>query len=838
MSPRPGATRSGRALLWLSVAALLALTLALHREVLFSGSIYHMDDAADGYYPARVAFRRALQEGAVPTWEPGAFAGWPLLADPYYGWFYPLNFVFYLGRRAGEPDTGPAAGIPAGLGLSVALHTLLGGIGMLLLLRRRLLPPGDPHEQEAPQHHDAARAAAWAALLGAIGFTLSSFLVVRARHIIFVQLCALCPWLLYGIESFLAERRRRYLVLCALTTALIFLCGAHSLLHFAVLVLLPYIVARLARDLVEGQGAVPGAFLRRSLLPLLAAAGAGVLTAAIALWPTLATMPLTSRALQTDRSFAASYAWPDWRYLQTLLVPDIYGVGEQRGAPWFSRWNHWEMAGYYQGAVLTLLAPLGGLLALSRRSVGRPERLALLGVGLLAVLTALGDAGPTHPLLFRFFPLYGALRCPARALFMLTLVVPILGAHGALWLLARPATPRRGPAVALALLLLGVLGGAAVLLWQRAARLPLSTQVAQQAAAHLVLVLALALPVVALRRLGAVPASAALCLLALLSAAEQLRIDRGYVQPKPADFAPGTERFGAVEWLARAERGEGRVAHDPGGPFRLYNIGSTVGFESADGYDSVQLWRYTSFLYILNHGRPYPHQKQKDDFAAAGIQRFDSPLVDLLGVRWLIAPAAPSARWRPRFAPDPQKPPAARYEPAWDPRLQVFENPAALPRAFVVYGARHLPTLALEMQALAEPGFDPRRQVLLGAPTGPAAPSPPLPALATRALTPARVLTRERHRLVVAAEAEADGVLVLSEVFHPGWSATVDGAPQPLLPADLALRGLPLRKGSHRIELRFHFAPLQRGAQASLLGLAAMALLLLIRTRSRPDTSR
>ena len=27
--------------------------------MLFSGSIYHMDDAADGYYPARVAFRRA-----------------------------------------------------------------------------------------------------------------------------------------------------------------------------------------------------------------------------------------------------------------------------------------------------------------------------------------------------------------------------------------------------------------------------------------------------------------------------------------------------------------------------------------------------------------------------------------------------------------------------------------------------------------------------------------------------------------------------------------------------------------------------------------------------------
>ena len=32
----------------------------LHREVLLGGMVYHMDDAADGYYPSHVAALRAL----------------------------------------------------------------------------------------------------------------------------------------------------------------------------------------------------------------------------------------------------------------------------------------------------------------------------------------------------------------------------------------------------------------------------------------------------------------------------------------------------------------------------------------------------------------------------------------------------------------------------------------------------------------------------------------------------------------------------------------------------------------------------------------------------------
>src|SRR3954462_7656457 len=80
-------------LLACAVAGLLAVGW-LHHEVLFGGMVYHMDDAADGYYPSHVAILRAYATGSLPTWERGAWSGWPLVADPYYGAFYPPTVLF------------------------------------------------------------------------------------------------------------------------------------------------------------------------------------------------------------------------------------------------------------------------------------------------------------------------------------------------------------------------------------------------------------------------------------------------------------------------------------------------------------------------------------------------------------------------------------------------------------------------------------------------------------------------------------------------------------------------------------------------------------------------
>lgn len=829
-----------------SVLMLTICTCVLHREVLFGGAIYHMDDAADNYYPARVAFRRALSEGTLPSWEPTTMSGWPLLADPYYGYFYPPNVLFYLGQRSGEPASGMAAGVPAGLGLSAALHMWIGGLGMLWLLRRRI---------------------SWsAALFGALAFALSSFQVVRIRHIIFVQAVAWLPWLLWSIEHFLQTRQRKSLAAAALCSGLLLLAGAHSLLHFLLFPVIVYAVGRLLTFAWQKPSRDRLRYLLIQTGSLALAAIVGALFGAIALFPTLMQMPLTGRALGTDYDFASTYAWPVWKYWQTLVMPDLFGRGEWRGEPWVGKWNHWEIAGYYQGVASLLLAVPGALLGVWRWKVGsdfpssEPERASdrlvglerplLLLLSIASLLIALGDGGPLHKLLFRYFPLYAALRCPSRSLSILVITVPILGSFGAELLLSGPRkqTLRRlllGGLVALLVIVGGWLYRGQLV--KLATVAPLAKQLALQAKAHATVPVTFVCALLLLRLFGRLTGAIPLVLLSLLTIADQLPIDRGYLHPQPVDYAYGTERFASVNWLLEQQSPSVKLSNspplydrfvsDPRGPFRLLAVGETIGRPSASGYGSIQLWRYSHLLYILNHGTVYPHQRLKEDLAAAMLWRLDSPLVDMLNVRYLIGTTSPGPRWVQRFRPELGSKPSARFEAYWDAQLAVFENTQVMPRAFVAYQAKLAKTQADEASLVARPDFDPHREIILGQPSKSSA-STQAPTVENqgRAHSAAQIVEYQRHHIELSAEALAPGVLVLADAYHPDWIVRVDGQEQPLYPVNLALRGVALSPGSHRIELHYRDRGLRVGALLSLLGLLGWLGLLYFGVRKDRET--
>jgi hypothetical protein len=850
--------RSGFCGLALALLLISGLVAALHHEVLFGGAVYHMDDAADGYYPGRVAHRRALSEGAWPSWEPNAFLGWPLTADPYYGYFYPLNAVFFLGKRAAEPDAGLASGVPAGLGGSAALHAVLAGGAMFVYLRRR--------------RRDGQPLSVGAALFGAISYALSSFFVVRIRHIIFVQVLAWLPLVLWALDGYLdgvdARSRRRSLALCGLLLGVMLLTGAHSILHFIALLLAVYGLVQLGSVLADSAPARRVSTALRLGGPLLLAVVAGLMLAGLALAPTLSAMPSTTRSLGTDYRFASSYAWPSLQYLQFLLVPDVLGTGETRQQDWFAPWNHWELAGYYQGIVAALLALPGAFLR--RRGQSRradPERLALLACLLAGILIALGDNGPLHPLLFRYFPLYGALRCPSRGLILYVIAAPILAAHAVDALFGeaeqtgshvkRPldeARARRRWLFGLSLCALLVMAGLALALHdsRQAASVPAKLKWLLRSRAHVSVVLSILLSLSLVRGLLGVRGPVLLGLVAALTAGDQLTVNRGYVLPQPADYPYGMERFSAVEWLLQkqaqpAPPGEVvpyRFAPDPRGPFRLLSVGQTLGMASASGYSSVQIWRYAQLLYILRHGRPYPHRRQVDDLAVAGIWNASSPIVDMLNIRYFLAGSAPSEKWQLVYSRPAGVPPHARFEPYWDAQLRVFENRQVMPRAFVAYQAQPAQDEVDEARRVAQPDFDPHRFIVLGpvpatmrnsVPTWPAPPPPVLPPPSSPGLPvqAAQVVEYSRHRVVIEADAQQAGVLVLSDAYFPGWSATVDGVPQAIYPVNLALRGVPLSAGRHRIEFRYDQGPLRRGGLLSGLGLLLLAGLWLLPGRRR-----
>ena len=62
------------------------------------------------------------------------------------------------------------------------------------------------------------------------------------------------------------------------------------------------------------------------------------------------------------------------------------------------------------------------------------------------------------------------------------------------------------------------------------------------------------------------------------------------------------------------------------------------------------------------------------------------------------------------------------------------------------------------------------------------------------------------ERSVISIDSTANGFLVISDSWYPGWVASVDGNEVPIYKADYAFRAIPVPQGSHKVE--FHYEPI------------------------------
>jgi len=88
----------------------------------------------------------------------------------------------------------------------------------------------------------------------------------------------------------------------------------------------------------------------------------------------------------------------------------------------------------------------------------------------------------------------------------------------------------------------------------------------------------------------------------------------------------------------------------------------------------------------------------------------------------------------------------------------------------------------------------------------------------------------EVNRVSLRVKTPVNAILVLSDVYYPGWRATMDGAPTPILRADYVFRGVWLPPGDHDVEMVFSPRTWRVGLVVSLVtwvGLGAWACLTL-----------
>ena len=165
----------------------------------------------------------------------------------------------------------------------------------------------------------------------------------------------------------------------------------------------------------------------------------------------------------------------------------------------------------------------------------------------------------------------------------------------------------------------------------------------------------------------------------------------------------------------------------------------------------------------------------------------------------------------------------------------VLRNLRALPRAWLVAeavavdGEEALRRIRGEGEA-----FDPRRTALLEVR---ADELPALPGGVTEAAM-ARIVEYESNRLVIETDAATSTVLVVSEIFYPGWEATVDGRPVRIDPADYLLRGVALPAGQHRVEMRYAAPAARGGVIISAFTLLLLAALLVYTRRAKAMTEK
>jgi hypothetical protein len=291
-----------------------------------------------------------------------------------------------------------------------------------------------------------------------------------------------------------------------------------------------------------------------------------------------------------------------------------------------------------------------------------------------------------------------------------------------------------------------------------------------------------------------------------------------------AGWRPYAEaQFDAYLRLATMADG-GRIwAFTPGlGRYSLYpKLPTLTRVRSIDDYEPLALRRQHEYFGFFAEGGLRPAQGSENELVRSLAARPGVPpaatrrrMLDLVGLRFLVT--LPPTQRRPDVAAF-LRDSGLVLRPSLPDEPVVYENPHALPRAFVTYRATQAPPADELLPILARASFDPLVESFVEG-----------PGLAFADGAPARgsvaTIVRDDPNVVeVDATLAAPGLVVLADTYYPGWTATVDGAAAPILATNHLVRGVPAPAGAHRIRFAYRPRSLALGAALSLLTALALA---------------
>jgi hypothetical protein len=778
----------------LAGAAILGLAAVVFAGPLFAGRVLFERDIHANFWGQSAAFARAVRGGAWPFWNPWMGFGQPMWANPGAQVLYPFTWL-NLVVRPEDYYTLYAFG-----------HLALAGLGMLALGR-------------------ALRIGWGGALAGAAVYMLCGPLLSSVNLWQHFAGAAWMPLVVAAAVRALERPAAGRVLAWSLVQSLQVLSGSADLVALTALPQAGVFVHRIAL----GERA-----LRASRLFATAAAATFTVGLTAAQWlPAVYLLRSSMRAQQSEES-RTQWSLPPVLAAQAfvpLFPQDLPLRNDLRRRLYDSREP--LLASLYLGLPALALALAAG------SSTRRRLTLAGAALVLLSLWLALGRNGFAWFWVVSAFPPLALFRYPVKALLLGALGFALLCALGfEAWKAARlsgAAAARLGGAVAVA-------AGSALFAaaWLRADGLsylspspeaPLDLAAAGSALTTVVWSGCLALVSAGLAVLcglrGGGPRCAAavagLAVLDLLAAHHGLNklVPAAVVRATPEAVnvlrADGAQRVYAFDYLVRPAGSPPLLdAVDPAlarMPASLRHLALAQQYPT-----SAPRWGFRGSLEGDVVGLDSPERRGLRLLSIA-LQRDPAGLLRLLQTSAVTHVVARHSQGLEMLEPLSvvQTPSAGE--------VRVLRVPGSLPRAFVATRARAADGLEA-YQALLDPAFEPRSTVLL----------PSVDAHAAAGVAAAwRVEIRDERadRLAASVTTDAPGLLVVTEGFDAGWSASVDGRPAPVLRANVVFRGVAVPAGTHDVRLSYRPPGLPGGLAVTALSLAG-AIGLLARARRRP----
>lgn len=826
-----------------SILLLSAGAIALCWRVVFLGEVLSGPDLVNYFIPTAAFGREWLREGALPLWNSLTFCGWPLVGDAQMRWLFPPNLLLLALK--------PAIAFSV---LSI-LYVAAAAFGMWCYLRF------------------AAGVSSGSALCGAATFGFSGFFAghLMGGIVVFLATAAWMPWiLLLGWK--LGRGRNQLATVLLLGVAISFqvLSGAPQIVFYTWVALAFQGAWRVLDDLLRGKPAEAS----RTVVLYGIACLLGAALSASAMLPASEFGALSfQRGKKPELDYFAESSF-DLRYLWLLAAPRFFFDPHVAGTYWGGKEGYWDISSYTGiGSVGLFFMVLcfagisagrflwgrmihrGGSDGAAGEEVERSCSVAHRGflafhvvLAVFALLMAFGRHSPLFRLLYTYIPGFDMFRVPARwVLIWQFSLAAILGlAVDGLFLGTRETwiTRRQAwlPIAALAVLLVLAASRTGELQELAGIRNYIPDFRASSNHPHHVNIrsvglislgrgagfaTAWALLILAgpyLRRMG--KGHVGIGLAGLLVFADVLsfgvRIPTTYsIRRQEQEFLRASPLIDSLQKEADGHRilaldDVHAWTVDQNQPELWANRAMVHGLRDARGYYPLCLRWFGEFINALS-GFPAERPVGGLLFVGPGA-RLNMRLLTLLDVKTLLS-----------------------YEPLEntglvhvlknDFGLNLFEVEKRLPPARIVSAVMSDSTDAAHNLSLMTSGkIDYKSEALVAEPA-------PEGWADSHTTATGSVVSFERTaptRFDLDIERVGSDLIVLSEAFHPGWRARVDGRPAQVVRADHTFIGVRVPPGTRRVEVRFEPFSFRIGLYFCFAAWLAVTATIVAARRRRP----